>query len=149
MSSFSEDMTFNVPAETLRRACEMALLELDMPPTSSTRDSMVSREKLRFDAYNPVTVEISIKEGELGSHLDLTGANDGIGPYQEHHVRSKVMELLSRIQIDLDMMDDTTLQNDTGELASELEMLTNLHNNGILTDVEYHRAKETLLRKMR
>jgi hypothetical protein len=126
----------------------MALSELDMPPTSNTSETMVSREKLRFDAYNPVTVEISIKEGELGSHLDLVGENDGIGPYQDHHVRSKVLELLSRIQIDLDLMDEPVLQNDTGELASELEMLTNLHNKGILTDVEYNRAKAALLRKM-
>ena len=148
MSSFSEGMTFNVPVDALRRACEMALSELDMPPTSNIDDSLVSREKLRFDAYNPVTVEISIEEGELGSQLNLTGANDGIGPYQEHHVRSKILELLSRIQIDLDKIEEQTPINDTGELSAELEMLTNLHKNGILTDIQFLRAKEDLMRKI-
>ena len=144
MSFFSEGMYFDVRPETLRRACEQALLELDMY-TVEQQDGMIYKEKLRFDAYNPVTVELSIERNGRGAELNLTGNNEGVGPFQEHHVRSKVLELLSRIQIDISHEERFVPVNDTGELASELEMLSRLHRDGIINDHEFQRAKHRLL----
>ena len=147
MSNFSEGMTFNVRPETLKKACEMALLELDMS-TISSEEAMIFREKLRFDTYNPVTVEISINDKDGETELSLNGANDGIGPYQEHHVRSKILELLSRIQLDIDAVANRKPVNDTGEFAMELELLSKLHKDGTITDLEYQKAKNTLLHRI-
>jgi hypothetical protein len=147
MSNFSEGMTFNAGPEALKKAVEMALDELDLSTIGSV-DAMVFKEKLRFDAYNPVTVEISIEEGNNGTELRLAGTNDGIGPFQEHHVKNKIMELLSRIQLDLEKVEDRAPVNDTGEFSMELQMLTSLHAKGIITDLEYQKAKETLLHRI-
>jgi hypothetical protein len=144
MSNFSERVTFNVGPEALKRAIEMALDELDLS-TAGSVDAMIFREKLRFDAYNPVTVEITLEERGGATELRLAGENDGIGPFQEHHVRNKVMELLSRIQLDLESIEDRAPVNDTGEFSMELQMLTRLHEKGIITDLEYQKARENLL----
>ena len=144
MSFFSEGMYFDVGPETLKRICEQALFELDMY-TVGQEEALIFREKLRFDAFNPVTVELSIDKVGGKTELNLTGTNEGIGPFQEHHVRSKVLELLSRIQIDIAHVDRKRPVNDTGELAMELEMLSKLHKEGIINDFEYQKAKKHLL----
>jgi len=147
MSFFSEGMYFDVGPETLRRICEQALLELDMF-TVGQEEGLIYREKLRFDAYNPVTVELTIDRIGRKTELNLSGTNEGIGPFQEHHVRSKILELLSRNQIDISQVDRKGPVNDTGELAMELEMLSKLHREGIINDFEFQKAKTHLLDKI-
>ncbi|MGA1872946.1 MAG: SHOCT domain-containing protein [Thermoplasmatota archaeon] len=145
MARFSEGMTFKVSPATLKRACEMAVGDLDLNKLEDRADHITSREKARFDTYNPVDIEILFQEGPAGVTLQVTGENEGIGPYQEHHVRAKVLDLLSRVQIDLEFLDDRKPVNDTGVISNELRMLSELHAKGIITDIEYHRAKERLL----
>jgi len=145
MARFSEGMTFKVSHDILKRACEMAVRDLDLTTLDDRRNHLLSREKSRFDAYNPVDIEVLFDEGPDGITLRLNGKNEGIGPYQEHHVRSKVLDLMSRIQLDIEFLDEEAPVNDTGIISSELRMLSELHAKGVITDIEYMRAKERLL----
>jgi len=123
----------------------MAVQDLDLTTLDMRRDHLLSREKARFDTYNPVDIEVLFEEGPDGITLRLTGENEGIGPYQEHHVRAKVLDLMSRIQLDIEFLDEEAPVNDTGIISSELRMLSELHAKGVITDIEYMRAKERLL----
>ncbi|MGA1792576.1 MAG: SHOCT domain-containing protein [Thermoplasmatota archaeon] len=123
----------------------MAVRDMDLATIEDRKDHLLSRERIRFDAYNPVDIEVLFDEGPDGITLRLTGENEGQGPYQEHHVRAKVLDLMSRIQLDVEFLDEEAPVNDTGIISSELRMLSELHAKGIITDVEYMRAKERLL----
>ncbi|MBN1539536.1 MAG: SHOCT domain-containing protein [Candidatus Thermoplasmatota archaeon] len=145
MARFSEGMIFNVPPPVLKKACRIAVGDLDLFELDTGRDHILSREKARFDTYNPVDIELLFEEGPYGIELRINGENEGVGPFQEHHVKAKVLDLLSRIQIDLDFLEDKAPLNDTGEMSSELRMLSDLYARGVITDIEFLRAKRRLL----
>lgn len=145
MARFSEGMIFNVTPLVLKKACMMAVGDLDLFQLESDRDRILSRERIRFDTYNQVDIELLFEDGPHGTELRINGENEGIGPFQEHHVRAKVMDLMNRIQADLDILDDKIPVNDTGEITNELRMLSDLHVKGVITDVEFLRAKKRLL----
>lgn len=138
-------MTFKVPPEALRRACEAAVSELDLSTLEEDLAVIRSREKVRFDAYNPVDIELLFDEGPEGIDLQIKAENEGVGPYQEHHVKAKVQDLMSRIRIELERYEDDLPANDPGIIMNELRMLSELRSKGVITDIEYMRAKERLL----
>jgi len=145
MSRYEKDIKVQVPPDVLRVTCENALQELDLLLDEKGIDSLRSHEKFRFDAYNPVDIEISIEEDESGSNLHISGISDGFGPLQDIHVRNKILELLSRIQIDTDYGPPSSRMNGSPNLINELELLSRLHSRGVLSDFEFQRAKEKLL----
>jgi hypothetical protein len=146
MSRFEKDLRVQVPLDVLRATCEQAFLELDLLMDEHGRDTLRSHEKFRFDAYNPVDIEISIKEDGEGSNLHISGNSEGFGPLQDIHVRNKILELLSRIQLDIEYGPPATPLTGSPYLANELELLSRLHAKGVLSDFEFHKAKEKLLR---
>ncbi len=146
MSRFEKDLKVQVPPDVLRATCEQALQELDLLMDEQSMDILRSHEKFRFDAYNPVDVEISIQEEGPGSSLHISGISEGFGPLQDTHVRNKILELLSRIQLDIEYGPPATPLIGSPYIANELELLSRLHSKGVLSDFEFQRAKEKLLK---
>jgi hypothetical protein len=48
----------------------------------------------------------------------------------------------------MDRFEEKVPVNDTGEYARELQMLSNLHEKGLISDLEFQKAKETLLHRI-
>jgi hypothetical protein len=117
---------------------------MDLLFEDRSMSSLVFREKQRFDPFNPVEIEIHVTETDRGSLIELEGKNLGVGPYQETHVKRKIFELMDRLEEDLPREEKPEKLVDD-DIVHELEVLSKLHSQGILTDVEFSRAKKKLL----
>ncbi len=141
MSRFSSEFRANATKAEIIRSGQSILEEMGLLFEDRNEDLVIFKEKLRFDPYNPVEVQIRVTEKENGSMIEIKGNNMGLGPYQDTHVKRLIFELMDRMQSKIgsshDMMDPN--------IVSELQLLSKLHSTGILTDVEYSRAKQKLL----
>lgn len=144
MSKFSTEVRVNASVSDVLRKGQSILEEMDLLFEDRSMSSLVFREKQRFDPFNPVEIEVHVKETGRGSLIELEGENLGVGPYQETHVKRKIFELMDRLEEDLPKAEKSErIVND--DIVHELEVLSRLHSQGILTEVEFARAKKKLL----
>ncbi|MFO8051493.1 MAG: hypothetical protein R6V01_07330 [Thermoplasmatota archaeon] len=145
MARFKEESALHADPDHVWDLLQRAAGELDLIMEEDCGGKMLLKEKYRFDHYNQVELEVDLEGLHGDCRLLIDGQNHGEGEVQEKHVRSKVLELLSRIQIDLEYLEPRENPiNDAGALK-ELELLSDLHSRNILTDHEYATAKKRIL----
>ncbi len=87
-----------------------------------------------------VKLELAVETADSGSLLLVKGSNFGFGPIQSNHVKGQVGNFMNRLQLALEQ----PTASGAG-LSAELEKLSGLHQQGILTDDEFAAAKNRLL----
>ena len=141
MSRFSSEFRADASKAEIIRSGQSILEDMGLLFEDRNKDFVMFKEKIRFDPYNPVEVLIRVTEKDNGSLIEINGNNLGLGPYQDTHVKRLIFELMDRMQSKIgsnhELMDPS--------IVSELQLLSKLHSRGILTDVEFTRAKHRLL----
>ncbi|MFW3147075.1 MAG: hypothetical protein ACMUIE_09720, partial [Thermoplasmatota archaeon] len=102
MARFSEEMALHVSRSRIMEICERAVEGVDLILEEHEKEYMHLKEAYRFDHFNPVEIDIRIEQKNGTAILKVEGSCSGEGALQESHVRAKVRELLSRVQIDME-----------------------------------------------
>jgi hypothetical protein len=144
MSRFSTEVRVNASKSDILRIGQSILEEMGLLFQDRDFSNLLFKEKYRFDPFNPVEMRLQVRENGDGSLIKLEGENLGEGPYQETHVKRLVFELMDRLDECVGIGEGEDRPNDP-DIVRELELLTSLHNKGILTDHEFQKAKEKLL----
>lgn len=144
MSRFSTEVRVNASKSDILRLSQSILEDMGLLFQDRDLSHLLFKEKYRFDPFNPVEMRLEVKENGSGSCIKFEGENLGEGPYQETHVKRLVFELMDRLEETVGTGMETDRPKDP-DFVRELELLTNLHEKGILTDHEFHKAKERLL----
>ncbi len=144
MSTFSQDVRVNASKGEILRIGQSILEEMGLLFQDRDLTHLQFKEKYRFDPFNPAEMRVEVRERGNESIIHLEGENMGIGPYQDTHVKRLVFELMDRLEECLGPEHESGKIRDP-EIVRELEILTNLHNNGVLTDHEFQRAKNRIL----
>ncbi|MEA3559178.1 MAG: hypothetical protein U9R75_08005 [Candidatus Thermoplasmatota archaeon] len=145
MARFKEERALNADPVHVKNLLQKAAGELDLILDQDSRGSIRLKEKYRFDHFNQVEMDIEMEGSGSECRILVDGQNQGISDLQHRHVRSKVLELLSRVQIDLEYMEPIPADSSDPVIARELDLLSDLHGKKILTDHEYSQAKSKLL----
>ena len=144
MSRFSTEVRVNASVSDVLRRGQSILEEMDLLFEDRSMSRLIFKEKQRFDPYNPVEIEVQVRNNGGETVIELDGRNLGEGPYQETHVKRMIFELMDRLEEQLPRHFQNEERSDPG-LAEELEVLSRLHSQGVLTDFEFARAKKKLL----
>lgn len=144
MSRFSTEFRANAGSADVIRTGQSILEEMGLIFFDRDGRSLKFREKQRFDPFNPATVELKVIEGEREVRVQLESENLGEGPYQETHLKRILFEIMDRMEMNLKETTSGPGCMDSG-IAHELEVLSNLHSKGVLTDMEFERAKKQIL----
>ena len=144
MSRFSTEVRVNASVSEVLRKGQSILEEMGLLFEDRSMSMIVFKEKPRFDPFNPAEVEVHVRENSGDTVIELDGRNLGENPYQETHVKRLIFELMDRLEEDLPRNERQFLSGEPG-IAEELEVLSRLHSQGILTDIEFARAKKKLL----
>lgn len=145
MARFKEESALHADPDHIRNLLQKAAGDLDLIMEEDSRGKMLLKEKYRFDHFNQVEIEVDMEGLRGDCRLLIDGQNHGDGDIQHRHVRSKVLELLSRVQIDLEYLDPSEGPSIDGDTLRELELLSDLHSRNVLTDHEYATAKKRIL----
>ena len=142
MSSFTGGFEVPVPgSEVMKIGCSV-IEEMDLIPGKIDGSMIVFREKMRFDPFNPVEIRLEIESENDHTMVKIEVSNEGIGSFQETHVRRKALQIIERIESEISLNPRTEEEHPE---HGEIEMLSRLHSMGVLTDVEFERAKMKVL----
>lgn len=144
MSRFSTEVRVNASVADILRKGHFILEDMDLLFEDRSMSRLLFKEKQRFDPFNPVEIEVKVRKEEHGAVIELDGKNFGEGPYQESHVKRMIFELMDRLEEDLPGRNIERPDRDP-DIVEELKVLSRLHEQGVLTDPEFERAKKKLL----
>lgn len=145
MSRFSSEFRANASIPEIIRNGQTILEEMGLFLDAIDDRRLIFKEKPRFDPYNPARVEVNIREDLDGPVIEIEGENVGIGPYQESHVMRMIFEFMDRMEEELGS-GQGPLDDADPQIGREIEILSNLHDRGILSDYEFQKAKDKILR---
>lgn len=147
MARFKEEKALHADPEHVRELVQNAIADLDLIIERDSRGNIILKEKYRFDHFNQVELEVELQDAEGDCLISIEGQNQGASGIQLRHVRAKVLELLSRIQIDLEYMEGGEPDLTDPEVIRELGLISDLRSNGALTDHEFEIAKKKILHR--
>lgn len=108
------------------------------------------KEKERFDHYNPLEMNIEVRTIDTGrTELIVQAVNSGQGPVQDEYIRSQVLRFIDSVRMTAEGVVPEHGRRDMGRffsISAELRMLARLYDEGKLTEEEYRKAKEKVLK---
>jgi len=130
--------------------CQQALAESELEVKNRSEGLIICEEHVSFGFTNPARLEVILKvESSDSTRVIINGSNLGIGPIQSGHVRGKVEEIKNVILAEANEKGKAIDIQKTGQsqssLASEIEKLSKLREQGIISEDEFKQAKAKLL----
>ena len=110
------------------------------------------KEKDRFDYYNPLKMRIMLSmAGEERMRMEVSAENTGSGPVQDDYIKSQVTRFIDSVRMTAEgsgplLDEDKGGQAEKRSLSAELNRLANLFDQGKLTEEEYKKAKDKVLK---
>ena len=143
----------NISAENAISICRKAIAEIGWRVLNQSENRIRCKEvAVSGVSFNwPAEVEIIISSSSPSSAtIFLNGSIFGFGPIQKGHLQGQIGNLRNRIEIAVqEALKHPSAEasiNSPGSLAEELTKLSSLHKEGILTDEEFRKAKERLIK---
>ena len=149
-TKLDDSLVLQLPLADTLAICRRAVAELgwrvlDQSPTRvRCKEAAVSGMSFNWPAE--VDIILSSHNPSQTSVL-LNGSVFGLGPIQKGHLQGQMGNLRNRIELAALDRSSKAPAEASGTLSSELEKLAKLRRDGILTDDEFHRAKQRLLDK--
>lgn len=110
------------------------------------------KEKDRFDYYNPLKMSIALSKIEEGRmRMEVGAENSGSGPVQDEYIKSQVTRFIDSVRMTAEGSDPVPEEggnefSDPHSLSKELNRLADLYEGGKLTEEEYSKAKNKVLK---
>ena len=149
MSNYCEYVESRIKIDHLSPIIETIITDFDWFITEREENRFKIREKDRFDYFNPFEMELLMEISGKGSRLRVRARNNGEGPVQDEYIRSRVLKFLDQLRKKVDERVEEELSrsivHNAKNLVDELERLAMLHQNGSLTEDEFHKAKEKII----
>jgi len=110
------------------------------------------KEKDRFDYYNPLQMRIVLSkmvEGRM--RMEVGAENSGSGPVQDEYIKSQVTRFIDSVRMTAEGSGPSPEEgkggfSDKHSLSMELHRLADLYERGKLTEEEYSKAKDKVLK---
>ncbi|MBN1538663.1 MAG: SHOCT domain-containing protein [Candidatus Thermoplasmatota archaeon] len=111
---------------------------------------VTAKEKGRFDHYNSLKMDIEVRPDGTGrSDLIVHAVNSGHGPVQDEYIRSQVIRFIDSVRMTAEGVGPDRTRREMGRrfsISVELRRLAGLYDEGKLSEEEYGKAKEKVLK---
>jgi hypothetical protein len=150
MSKYRDEFVLPFSLSVASTICQQALSESKLEVTNKSETLVVCEEHFSFGFTNPARLEVILKVESAGStRVIINGSNEGFGPVQSGHVKGKVEEIKNNILTEANEKGKAIEVQKTGQiqssLASEIEKLSKLREQGVISEEEFKQAKAKLL----
>lgn len=149
-TKLTDTLQLDVPVPDALAICRRAVSELgwrvlDQGPTR-IRCKEVAVSAMSFNW--PAEVEIVLSSsGQSQTIVLLNGSVFGLGPIQKGHLQGQMGNLRNRIELARENQPSKAPVAASTSISAEIEKLAALCKDGILTEEEFHRAKQRLFDK--
>jgi hypothetical protein len=133
------------PPKTME-LCRRIIAEMGWKIEAQSENRLVCKElvDMWMKGVWPVKLELTVQTDAAGSLLLVKGTNSGIGPIQSNHVKGQVGNFINRLTLAIQAPAASPPPSHPG-LSAELEKLSELREQGVLTDDEFAAAKSRIL----
>ena len=151
MSKYRDEFILQLTTPISHSVCEQAIAGSEWKILGKSETRIVCQEHFKAISYtNPATLEVILKVESPGStRVILNASNFGFGPLQSGNVKKQAAKLRNMIETEANEKGKAIEKQKAGQipssLASELEKLSKLREQSILSEDEFRQAKAKLL----
>jgi len=151
MSKHNDEFFVNFTPNFVMDACCEAIANLGWRIMEKNDTKIVCKEVSNVSAVAilvtyPVNIDISISSSKIGTQIVLKGSNFGFGPVQSGHVKGQVGNIRNRIELALNKTKPPeSVTQPTQDIAAQIKKLSDLRDQGILSEAEFVAAKTRIL----
>ena len=145
MSSHKTEQTISGNLASLAHACRFAFSQMQLQIKQDSGNKFVANEKINMLGFaNPAKIAVDLSTAGENCKVKIECSNFGIGPVQGRHVRGVAETFLTNLRLNLGNSPQL-LAAEGADIASQIQKLSELMRQGLLTEEEFSSAKAKLL----
>ena len=145
MSSHKTDQTISGNIDTLAQACRLVFTQMQLQIKQDSGNKFVANEKIKMLGFaNPAKITVLLSASGDNCIVKIECSNLGFGPVQGRHVRGVAETFLSNLRLNLGNRSQSSVAEGS-DIASQIQKLAQLMQQGLLTEEEFTTAKAKLL----
>ncbi len=143
MSQHEMSFTVSQDLETVMAAMRQTAAELSLGVIESGTNNITVKTLATLNR-NSIRIDFKVNENS-GTNISAHGSLFGLGPYIQRQLQAEMGGFINALSVKLAAPSQSGTSSVNNDLASQLEQLARLRDQGVLTPEEFETSKKRVL----
>lgn len=148
MSKYNDNLKLNSSLEDAKRICKHAILQLGWNVLEESSNSISCKEETpNLTSFTfAAKIKLLLIAHQNSVTIEIQGSILGFGPIQAGHLKGQIGKLKNAVEVKFQSAQSNNHPKPTVSLADEITKLSELRNSGIISEIEFQKAKDNLIK---